>query len=73
MIEYREPILTADRRVVRRGDRVFNYYDIEWGLIVSEPNAEGWFSFRAEIPGGYAKPKMLNGERICSDQPEWMK
>jgi hypothetical protein len=57
-------IVTADGRTVRRGDRVFNYYDRVWGTIMTDPASDGWFTFRAERPG--SRDISLNGERISA-------
>jgi len=57
-------IITADGRVVHKGDRVFNYYDREWGVILTDPASDGWFYFQPE--GVTMRPKSLNGERISA-------
>lgn len=62
-------ILTEDGQVVRKGDRVFNYYDVKWGVIAENPDRDGWFRVDHE-DGTHAT---LNGPRICSYQPEWVK
>lgn len=58
-------IVTADRKIVHQGDRVYNYYDGEWGIIASEPDREGWFDFTDDND----RTKTLNGERITSLRP----
>jgi hypothetical protein len=55
-------IYTADNVVVHKGDRVYNYYDCEWGTITSEMDQEGWFDFTNER----GRVRGLNGERISS-------
>jgi hypothetical protein len=64
------PLQTCDGKRVSKGDRVFNYYDVQWGVIASDPDRDGWFNFRAD---GETKTRMLNGERISTVQPEWLK
>jgi len=53
--------------MVGLGDRVFNYYDMRIGNIVSEPDTDGgfagWFDFQADDRPGTT---ILNGERICT-------
>jgi hypothetical protein len=56
-------IATADNKVVFRGDRVFNYYDMKWVIIIEDPDKEGWF--RTQTCGSGNGP-LLNGERICT-------
>jgi len=48
---------------VNNGDRVYNYYDMVPGTIVSEPKEDGWFYFQAD--DSRAKT-VLNGQRICT-------
>jgi hypothetical protein len=56
------PIHTEDGATVHNGDRVYNYYDMEPGVIVTEPDDQGWFYVRHD-KGGQA---LLNGQRICT-------
>lgn len=58
-------IRTADGRNVKKGDRVYNYYDCWWGVIAEDPDSEGWFRVEGE-GGDYA---ILNGERISTYRP----
>lgn len=60
-------IVTADHVTVTVGDRVFNYYDGEWGHIVSAPERDGWFDFQ---PEGTRERRLLNGERIAAQEPK---
>jgi len=55
-------IRTADGVTVHNGDRVWNYYDLQWVTIVEEPDNEGWFYVRDDNGG----LKTLNGERISA-------
>jgi predicted RNA-binding Zn-ribbon protein involved in translation (DUF1610 family) len=68
----KHPIITADGETVYPGNRVFNYYDGEWGNIekkaptYSQSSVEGsekdpWFSVNGTL---------LNGDRICTYVPE---
>jgi len=58
-------IWTADNQSRQVGDRVYNYYDCKWGVIVEEPDNEGWFDVKHDD----GTTKCLNGERICSYKP----
>lgn len=58
-------ITTADGATVRKGDRVFNYYDWQWGTIIEDPDSEGWFYVEHED----GSRKTLNGERIAVSEP----
>jgi hypothetical protein len=56
-------IRTADGKIRTEGDRVFNFYDLKWGVIRTNTiDAEGWFSVDHE--DGTAT--LLNGERIST-------
>lgn len=65
---HRDPraIFTEDRKVVFKGDRVYNYYDLVWGVIMSDPNSEGWFHFDGD--DGFCRD--LNGARISTFAPD---
>lgn len=56
-------ITTADGALVRKGDRVWNYYDLVWCTILEDPDPQGWFDTLVE---GSTKRTLLNGERIAS-------
>lgn len=58
---------TADGATVRVGDRVYNYYDCEWGKIAGHGpfQREGWFSFVSDAGAS----RILNGERITIRKP----
>lgn len=56
-------ITTADGHDVLPGERVYNYYDMQPGAIVSMPRDDGWFRFQ---PDGALGATLLNGERICT-------
>lgn len=56
-----ETIVTADGKTVGEDDRVFNYYDGEWGTIRGI-DAEGWFDHYREDG---TRGAVLNGERVC--------
>lgn len=50
------------------GDRVYNYYDGEWVIVLTEPDDRGWFNVRREgfpASGGYS----LNSVRIAANMP----
>jgi hypothetical protein len=55
-----QSVITADGVVVKTGDRVFNYYDVEWGKI-GGIERDGWFTF---WPEGKSHGRLLNGERV---------
>lgn len=59
-------IVTADGKTVNVGDRVYNYYDQEWGIITENPDCDGWFEF---VPDA-GRIRFLNGERISSYKPK---
>jgi hypothetical protein len=56
-----EPIITEDGATVHKGDRVYNYYDMEPCTIVSEPDHADWFWVKSE-----RGETILNGARICT-------
>jgi hypothetical protein len=56
----RDLVHTADDRIVKVGDRVFNYYDRKWGVIQDDIDIEGWFTVEHDD----GTRKCLNGERI---------
>lgn len=58
-------IITEDGQKVAKGDRVFNYYDGIWGVIIDDPDSEGWFRLRQDN----GATKSLNGSRICTYEP----
>ena len=62
-------VQTADGATVKTGDRVFNYYDCEWGVI-GTIHADGWFYFRGESDDHH---RLLNGERVAIRKPSWVK
>jgi len=53
---------TEDHKILRSGDRAFNYYDHKAGVIGVDIDDDGWFTF-IEDDG---HKTTLNGERICS-------
>lgn len=52
---------TEDGVEVRAGDRAYNYYDMQPGVI-GRDNGNGWFDFQQDD----GRIKTLNGERVCS-------
>lgn len=60
-------VKTEDGKLVYGNDRVYNYYDMEPGIIVEGtitedgPNA-GWFTFENDR----GRRNILNGQRICT-------
>jgi hypothetical protein len=59
-------IRTEDGRSVSEGDRVFDYYNMKWGVIrLNSTDDQGWFYVDHE-EGGDA---LLNGERIATYDP----
>ena len=64
-------LITEDGYDFKVGDRLFNYYDGEWGTVVSEPREwDGWFDFQ---PEGVTWSKTLNSVRVSKKQPSWSK
>jgi hypothetical protein len=60
-------ILTANGEEVKVGDRVFNYYDREWGYISESPSGwPDWFEFTADS----GRRCLLNGERVATLDPQ---
>jgi hypothetical protein len=43
--------LTEDGHRVQTGDRVYNYYDMQPGII-REDRGSGWFTFEPRVPDG---------------------
>ena len=62
-------IRTADGHTVYKGDRVYNYYDCYWGFIQDDPDFDGWFLVKSEDG---TRNAVLNGERICIDEPRYV-
>ena len=61
--------ITEDGFPFQKGDRVYNYYDGEWGTVENDPGEDdrfGWFDFR---PEGSTFTKPLNSVRISSKEP----
>lgn len=59
---------TTDGVPVEIGLRVFTT-DMKWGTVDEEPDFEGWFHVKYD-DGGKA---VLNGERVASRKPGWVK
>lgn len=59
-------ILTEDAQYVYKGDRIYNYYDCKWGIILEEPDDQGWF--RALHEDGTSA--ILDGSRISTYDPK---
>jgi len=59
-------IRMADGRSAKVGDRVYDYYDREWGTVTSAPKGDGWFEFTSTA-GVF---RTLNGERVVARMPE---
>lgn len=67
-------VITSDNKVVFCGDRVYNYYDLEWGLIVTDPREDGWFEFepdRCSDPYRQPHTRWLDGTRVSSKPPAY--
>lgn len=60
-----DEIVTEDGVTVRKGDRVFNYYDGWWGTL-GAIDSEGW----ADVHGANGKRAYLNGQRIATYDPK---
>lgn len=62
-------ITTEDGKVVREGDRVFNYYDGWWGTLgpIDEDHdgTGGW----ADVTRDDGRRAYLNGQRIATYDP----
>lgn len=59
-----DEITTEDGKIVREGDRVFNYYDGWWGTL-GPIDSEGW----ADVTRDDGKRSYLNGQRIATYDP----
>lgn len=62
--------VTEDGKTVRPGDRVYNYYDCEWGTINPQQSPykrDGWFDFTSDA----GARRLLNGQRISTYKPGW--
>ena len=55
-------IRTADGKFVRKGDRVWNHYDMVAGEITEDPDSVGWFNLKQDNE----RNTILNGERIVA-------
>lgn len=62
-------ITTEDGKVVRPGDRVFDYYGCKWGVIEDDVDDQGWF----HVTHDDGSRSLLNGQRIATYKPGWMK
>lgn len=65
MNDLQHEILTEDGVIVRKGDRVFNYYDLKWGVVAEDPDPTGWFDVAHED----GTKALLNGARISTYDP----
>ena len=60
-------LLLEDGTYAGLGDRVFNYYDGKWGVIITPPkDYDGWVDVRHD-DGTQA---FLNGQRMASYNPK---
>ncbi len=60
--------ITEDGYEFGVGDHVYNYYDGEWGVVMTDPALNrGWFDFR---PDGTFGMTSLNSVRIASKEPQ---
>jgi hypothetical protein len=63
-------IVTEDNQIVAKGDRVYNYYDMWPGTIVTDPDSQGWFWVKPDgdinSPPLHRGQALLNGQRICT-------
>jgi len=53
--------ITEDGAEVSAGDRVYNYYDMQPGII-GRDHGSGWFDFQQDN----GRIKSLNGQRVCT-------
>lgn len=59
-------IRTEDGQTVKEGERVFDFYNGRWGVIVpGSVDAEGWFTLEADT----GQRTSLNGERVAVTVP----
>jgi hypothetical protein len=61
--------LTADGVKIEKGSRVFNYYDCKWGVVTELNTHDEWF----ELQHDDGTTALLNGQRVSSVKPSWMK
>lgn len=54
-------LITEDGVRLFRGDRAWNYYDLEW-VTIGMPDRDGWF----DCTNDSGRVKSLNGERLAS-------
>jgi hypothetical protein len=59
-------IVTEDNQIVAKGDRVYNYYDMWPGTIVTDPDDQGWFYVKPDPGSSNRQQALLNGQRICT-------
>lgn len=67
--------VTEDGYKFEVGDRLFDYYDCQWVIVMSEPKATnlGWFDVHKE---GAENPKSTyttNSVRVSKNTPVWYK
>lgn len=58
-------VRSADGKEYEVDDLVYDYYGMNEGVIVSEPDDQGWFYLGVWSDGHYSR-ELRNGERVCS-------
>ena len=67
-----EWFITEDGYEFTVGDRVFNYYDCWWGIVLDEPRMpDGWFHLRREERTDDTFGSSYNSVRISKYPPAW--
>lgn len=68
-----EQRITEDGFEFKDGDRLFNYYDCKWGIVVDRDPAiyrdKEWFTFEHED----GTRTTLNAVRVSKNAPSWWK
>jgi hypothetical protein len=73
-------ILTDDGKTVHEGDTVFSHYTCKWGVITNakdtryddsaiNPHQDVWFDLKYDD----GTSDYLNGQRIATHKPAWMR
>lgn len=61
-----DPTTEDNRTPIKVGMKLFNYYDGEWGVVLSAPNVQGWFDFGLIK---HDRITTLNGVRVSTVEP----
>jgi hypothetical protein len=58
------------RTPIVKGLRCFNYYDGQWGYVLTDPDDQGWFYHGRQEHIGTTRGTLLNGVRVSMYNPQ---